>query len=283
MKFALITGLLLATSALAYDSGHQESVQPIDYNDDLQRRVNPAGHIFFNYQQLRLDQPPQIDIRDEDVGRYMYRPRTTPIPHYPTTTIPVEKINLDFMPFNKVQAEKRFPSVDIWQQRSTTTTLPPPTTALQWEKLSENFQFGNHPQHYPLQATSQIHAQTPSMLPPAPPSFAPIIVLPTRRTHEASTTTVQPQMWQEAVRQPVAHAWQETRPLGAYRGNHKFNWDDVLLPPPPPQRNLQTATRALTTTTTPTAPPRPFSPRTYPGGAPAAPPTLTPWSGDNFR
>lgn len=276
MKFALITCLLLATSALAYDSAYHEPVQPIDYNDDLHLRVNPAGHIFFKYQQLRLDQPPQVDIRDEDVGRYMYRTRTTPIPHYPSTTIPVEDINLDFLPFNKVQAEKRYPSVDIWQQQTTTTTPTPPTTDVRWEKFSEKFHFDNHPQRNPSQWASQPQAQAPSMVAPAPPSFAPIIVLP-------STTTVQPRMWQQAIHEPVVNSWQEARPLGAYRGNHKFNWDDVLLPLPPPQRKMETPVPAPTTAATPTTPLKSFAPRAYPGGAPPAPPTLTPWSGDNLR
>lgn len=283
MKFTLITCLVLAASVLAsnIDSTGQESVQPIDYNDNIHLRGNPAaGHIFFNYQQLRLDQPPQVDIRDEDIARYMYRARTTPIPVYPTTLIPVEEINLDFLPFNKVQAEKRFPSVDIWQQQSTTRRPPPSTTPLKWEQFSENFQVGYHPQHNPS-LSSQTQAQVPSTVPPTP--FAPIVVLPTRRTHEASTTTVQPQMWQETVRQPVAHPWQETRPDGVYRGNHKFNWDDVLLPLPPPQRKVETPTRAPTTTAAPTTPPPSFAPRAYPHGVPPAPPTLTPWSGDNLR
>lgn len=286
MKFALTTCLLLATSALAsnIDSSRQESVQPIDYNDDLQLRSNPAGgHIFFNYQQLRLDQPPQVDIRDEEIARYMYRARTTPTPVYPTTSIPVEEINLDFLPFNKVQAEKRFPSVDIWQQRRTTRPPPPPPTTLKWEQFSDNFQVDNQAQHNPSQWAAQFQAQAPSMVAQASPTFAPIVVLPTRRTHEESTTTVEPRMLQEEVRQPIAHAWQETRALGANRGNHKFSWDDVLLPLPPPQRKVDTLTRAPTTTAAPTAPPAPFGPRVYPGGLPPAPPTLTSWNGDNLR
>lgn len=284
MKFALTTCLLLATSALAsdIDSSHQESYQPIDYNDDLHLRGNPAGgHLFFNYQQLRLDQPPQVDIRDEDIGRYMYRARTTAAPVYQTTSIPVEKVNLDFLPFNKVQAERRFPSVDMWQQQTTTRTPPPPTTTLKWEQLSDNFQVGNLAQHNPSQWAALVQAQAPSMIPQAPPTFAPIVVLPTRRTHEASTTTAEPSMLQEAVRQPVAHAWQDTRPLGVNRGNHKFSWDDVLLPLSPPQQKVDTHTHAPTAATT--VPPKQFGPRVYPGGVPPAPPTLTPWSGDNLR
>lgn len=283
---ALTTCLLLATSALAtdFDSAQQESKQPIDYNDDLHLRKNPvAGRIFFNFQQTRLDQPPQVEIRDEDVGRYMYRTRTTPVAFASTPRMPVEEINFntDFSPFNNVQSQKRFPTVDIWRQQSTTRAPVPPTTR-KWEEVSENFQVGQQPQYYPSQWYSQpsfVQTQGQSTVAPvekfaavnsrpSAPTFAPV-VLPTRANRES---------------QPVAQTWQEARPYGANRGNHKFNWDDVLLPLPPPDQKPETRTApAAPTASAVRSTPAPYGPRAYPGGAPPVPPTLTSWQGDNLR
>lgn len=284
--FALTTCLLLATSALAadIDSTYQVSVRPIDFSDDFHLRANPApGHIFFNFQQMRLDQPPQVEIRDEDVGRYMYRTRTTPGAVDSTTMIPVEEIRFDVLPFSNVQSEKRYPSVDIWRPQSTTKAPPTPPTTLKWNEFSENVQIDNN-QYYPPQWYSQpLFVPERPFKPQAQSTVAPVVQFAEIKTRP-SAPAFAPTRTNIEESQPVAHSWQEPRPLGPNRGSHKFKWDDVLLPLPPPDRKVETRmTPAPTTSYVPSTPPAAHGPRVYPGGAAPPPPTLTPWQGDNLR
>lgn len=83
-----------ATSALGADfrnyngqyqprGGSQDSqtYSSMDYFDDIfnqDMKVKPESKFTYNFEQTRRDQPPQVEIREEDVGRYFHsRPTTT--------------------------------------------------------------------------------------------------------------------------------------------------------------------------------------------------------------
>lgn len=79
LKFGLI--LLIPTSILASDygsyRGHQNlpSNMPMDYNHNNNKGlgVKPGYNFVFNFEQLRRNQPPQIEMRDESMGNFMHR------------------------------------------------------------------------------------------------------------------------------------------------------------------------------------------------------------------
>ena len=85
---------LFATSALGADymsnyeenqhrsgSGDSRTIFPMDYFDDIFNRdlkIKPESMFSYNFEQTRRDQPPQVEMREENVGRYFHsRPTTT--------------------------------------------------------------------------------------------------------------------------------------------------------------------------------------------------------------
>ncbi|KAJ2946952.1 hypothetical protein O0L34_g16300 [Tuta absoluta] len=85
----LASCLLLAVTSLDAHRSHSRinpetyatsgAVYPIDYNDELVIKnplVHPDANIIFSFSQTRRDQPPQLDNREERLGKYMYRRRS---------------------------------------------------------------------------------------------------------------------------------------------------------------------------------------------------------------
>lgn len=90
---------LFTSSVLAVDYGNHirqpvkvtknyaVSVLSTDYSDDNSRQlmINDAN-LIFNFEQIRKDQPPQIEQREENIGKYLNgRPKfttTTTTPRY---------------------------------------------------------------------------------------------------------------------------------------------------------------------------------------------------------
>lgn len=83
--------LLCATAVLGTDlnddnqrqGGNRDShtIFPIDYFDDIfnsDLKIKPESMFSYNFEQTRRDQPPQLVMREENVGRYFHvRPTTT--------------------------------------------------------------------------------------------------------------------------------------------------------------------------------------------------------------
>lgn len=89
LKLILVVTVAISVTSAQFDHNRRHyttTQQPIDYNEDIYNRdfsINPNSNLHFSFQQLRKDQPPQIDERVENLHKYLYqRPSTTtPSPH----------------------------------------------------------------------------------------------------------------------------------------------------------------------------------------------------------
>ncbi|RVE46304.1 hypothetical protein evm_009023 [Chilo suppressalis] len=128
--------LLLATAVFAqqYEDGQYPSNRPMDINDDIYNRDishkgPPPDRLFFNFEQRRIDQPPQVERRDENLRQYMGRPRTTPVPV--PTNFPEVRQSFTTAPPVPYDPSKWGPMASHLP-----ATLPPAPTMPKWMDLS---------------------------------------------------------------------------------------------------------------------------------------------------
>ncbi|XP_063532026.1 uncharacterized protein LOC134742770 [Cydia strobilella] len=166
--------------------------------------VGPDTNLVFNFQQIRRDQPAQIELREENIHKYMNRPTTTtPTPIDNGDMSPMRAENPTPYTAEQWDAVLKAPKYDgpvaNWK------SVPAPPTFPHWDNLASN---QNNYEH---------HRQ-------------PIVV------------TEEPAQWQEpeirgravssfsSTFEPVTSAPVTFAPRAAVRhsprGNHRFNWND---------------------------------------------------------
>ncbi|XP_053602679.1 uncharacterized protein LOC128670749 [Plodia interpunctella] len=280
MKSAIIC-LFLATSVLA-QHGHypyQGGNLPLDHHDDVYNR--DLSTLVYNFEQLRRDQPPQIEAREEDLGRYIYRPRTTTVAAPPMLDFPAH------IPEVKLLPEPSRPSIigasttkpfigQTWNQiinKHLPATIPPPP-APKWLDLSDSLKNREvyQPHYSPVQQVlpMPMYHQKVSQMPAEPlpysaySQYSGVEYVPT-----TTTTTAAPYSHYMQNSEPYFQQSVPRTPARQSRGQHKFSWGDVL-----PTESKQPAV----TTPAPVA----YNPASRKINLPSSMPTLTPWSGDNF-
>ncbi|XP_063621820.1 uncharacterized protein LOC134794047 [Cydia splendana] len=203
--------------------------------------VGPDTNLVFNFQQIRRDQPAQVEMREENIHKYMNRPRTTtPIPSIDNRDMsPMRSENPTPYTAEQWNAVLKAPKYDgpvaNWKN------VPAPPTFPHWDNLANNQNNYENQYRQPIVVTEEPHWQEPEIRSRAvssfsstfePVTFAPVTFAPTF-----------------APRVPMRHS---------SRGNHRFNWDDV---------NTQVPT--TTPINVPTAAPSRMPPPPVP--------TLSPW------
>lgn len=138
--------------------------------------VNPGSNLIFNFEQLRRDQPPQIEMRDESLGLYMHRrPQTTTttiapivVPEIPKTpsndlkfSNPIPHVNNEYSyQYNPVPLPSTPIPVPRKQNQIQYAPWPSPPPAPQWSDLSEAFKKQGFP-HYESQKPFQNQQAVP--------------------------------------------------------------------------------------------------------------------------
>lgn len=267
----VLSCLLLATSALGaeyapYTSQNvpERSAYPIDYHYNMQQQIKPGSRFTYNFEQTRSNQPSQVESRDEEIGRYMYRnPQTTTTTTEPSTS--------------RDELLVQVPEVNVEPK------APVPPMNLPMTRQPDNY-------HYQTWNNGPVGNRPPPPAPPAP-KWQELDLLPLPHSYQARAVTTQvPVQWSDpsrtqpflnraseevAPREPSIPQWVERAadvhpkeqqvqnrpppPSPQNRGSHKFSWDEVATP----------------TTISP-------GPATQPMGPPPPPPKLSPWYGDNF-
>ncbi|XP_047986505.1 uncharacterized protein LOC125226554 [Leguminivora glycinivorella] len=213
--------------------------------------VGPDTNLVFNFQQIRRDQPAQVEMREENIHKYMNRPRTTP----PT---PIDNGDMSSMhpenpiPYTAEQwnavltAPKYEGPVANWKN------VPAPPSFPHWDNLAVN-----NPNNYEQYRQSIVVPEEPAQwqqpeirsraMPSYSTTFEPVTFAP---------VTFAPVTF--APREPVTFA-PRAHARHSSRGNHRFNWNDV------------------STTQAPTTMPV-NAPTAAPSRMPPPPvPTLSPW------
>ncbi|CAG9785109.1 unnamed protein product [Diatraea saccharalis] len=193
--WSLVGSLLFATAVFAQQYDQRTTNVPMDFKDDIYNRDmrGPTpDRLVFNFEQRRIDQPPQFEMRDENLRQYMGRPRTTPAPlppaqyplpvthHHPLTNVPLKPVDPKLLGPNG----SHLPA-----------TLPPAPNMPKWMDLSDT-SFKNQQHHVPNRHLTGYYE----------PSF------PTQQQPEQGMSA------EDFVRPKE-------------RGNHKFNWADVTVTP----------------------------------------------------
>lgn len=257
---------LFTSSVLAVDYGNHirqpvkvtknyaVSVLSTDYSDDNSRQlmINDAN-LIFNFEQIRKDQPPQIEQREENIGKYLNgRPKFTTT----TTTPRYDKILQEIEPLPRLPILS--PPVGIYKPHyqqdylsAYPSTIPPAPTTPEWTDLSVILS-KKTPLHHqqthiiPEMANDDLNRQSHYLphhprfftTPPFKTSFQDRNmkqILPSYHSiqmfenHDATSTTILPanaQMSHKVKQKPV-HTSEALRPT-ASRGNHKFSWDDII-------------------------------------------------------
>ncbi|XP_052752635.1 uncharacterized protein LOC116413566 [Galleria mellonella] len=251
---ALTIILLCVSSALAdiSDNYYRQGDSYIPVNTNQVNNINSSRYLhrpsnsYYNFEQRREDQPPQVEIRDEDMGKYMNKKSTT---NLATPTVPSFH-NISEHLFKNQSEPMTTPKAHVvqnWNQiinKHLPANMPPPPSTPKWMDLSESY---NQPK--PLLSSrntnpSHKHAFNPSQ----PHAFHKTEhVIPQNQYHHT-----------------VSLDWHLPLQPKPFRGNHKFNWHDI--------DDLQ---EPVTTNS-------PIKVPTQNHNAPFSVPTLSPWSGDNF-
>lgn len=244
----------MPTAILASNYGNYGSFQnPMNYNDGHNRdlEVKPAN-LVFNFEQLRRDQPPQIEMRDESPGLYMHRrPQTT------TTAAPIYVPEINNFPENKVYENNPFarptlpprvnndhhrqmtPTHGIYNQNLVQSTpMPSPPPAPKWSDFSETFNRQAFP-HYESQGPIEQkipefnHFQRPQHQPTAPVARPDLFnhdhgrnLIPSTNFYPSTTPENKPHDF-GTMRKDLESSRQNI----ANRGNHKFAWNDLVTEP----------------------------------------------------
>lgn len=273
----VLSCLLLATSVLGAEyapymsqRAPERSAYPIDYLDNMQQKINPGSRFTYNFEQTRSNQPPQIEARDEDIGRYMYsnhQTTTTPGPSSTRNNFLVEVPEV-----TRVQPKAQVPEINVpmtrqpenhqyqsWNNGPVVARPPPPAPpALKWQE--QDFQAASRP--YQVQAVSK---QAPVQW-SDPSRTKPFL---NRASEEIAPR--EPTVPQWAMQAPKSNNVQAQQPMAYSRGSHKFNWDEVAREPMTPTTSIPVQRQNVTP-----------GPATQSMGPPPPPPTLSPWSGDNM-
>ncbi|XP_059062172.1 uncharacterized protein LOC131854991 [Achroia grisella] len=257
--------LLFTSSAIAQLSNDYRQDDNVNnqmenmYNRDLRRPSN----LYYNFEHLRNDQPAHVDIRDEDMGKYMNKksttthatPIVTSINNYPEHFSDFQRKQVP-MPRDNQQLTKTIakPYDDQnWNQiinNHLPASLPPPPSTPKWMDLSGTYQ-EQQPSYYSSNANYDQYYQPnlQTVKPTQAPAFqwAKHGIMPNNNQYEQ-----------------VPHSDQQRRDASndlpfLSRGNHKFDW--------PNKSKLNTPQDRVSTKH---------------GQPPSSVPTLSPWSGDDF-
>lgn len=271
--------LVFSTAALAqhYAAPGAPSALPMDYNDDIYNRdmrIQPSSNFVFNFEQARKDQPPQVEMREENLGKYMGRPRTTtplPMRHQISEhrAPEVETYHLHHLTEEKPVPLKPYVPQE-WDPVNShlPATMPPAPTTPKWMDLSDD-SFRHHSHHKPRRpVNSYHHAPTqppvPQWTPPAAPAMEKMVQQPEMMSYSNPMPHYdQPTPDYSAPKEYYSHTPTQSR--GPSRGNHKFNWSDVMEDTP--------VVPSTPTTTAPAVPA--VAPQNM--GPPPSIPTLSPW------
>lgn len=269
--------LLLYKAAFAqYAVPGAPSPVPMDFNDDIYNRdmrIPPSSNFIYNFEHARRDQPPHVEMREENLGKYMGRPRTTTqvpfVPKLSEQSVPeIETVHLHHL--SDVKSVSMKPYVpQQWDPISShlPATIPPAPTTPKWMDLSDET-FRHHAHHKPSRPTLNGY-QHASTQPPVPEWNKPA-------TFYMNDMVQQPEMSYSSHPMPqyIPPSTEHAVPAGRFaqsapsqqrpssRGNHKFSWSDVKMPEQP---------AAVPTTSTPSA----VAPQNR--GPPPSIPTLSPW------
>ncbi|XP_063839621.1 uncharacterized protein LOC135088631 [Ostrinia nubilalis] len=282
--------LLLTSAALAqhYGPSGASSSVPMDFNDDIYNRdlrIQPSSNFFYNFQQARIDQPPQVEVREENLGKYMGRPRPS------TTAMPIPKLDQEYVPdmntvhlhrlADKNSVSTMTPYVPLGPYNAhLPATMPPPPTTPRWMDLSDD-SFRNHAHHKPSRyAAKPVNTYQPASTPaPVQPTYQPASMplsyndgMYSQQQPMPMEMSYQNQMPQyyDSTTENVMHGDRYVREpaAGRGRGSHKFSMNDLQLVPTEPPQVMNTM--------------RPAGPASVQKRPPPSIPTLTPWSGDSF-
>ncbi|CAG9127062.1 unnamed protein product [Plutella xylostella] len=291
-------------------------IPPIDATDDIYQKdywKNP--HLVYNFQQVRRDQPAHVENREESLGKYFGRRRTTtttprpvvvptiaPVviperqePYYPPSPAPVQHSQNSYID-----------SISRWNQELNqdvpSVTVPPrPTPSVQrWQDVVANEQpaIPQYPSRLPT-----INADEFANIPTAGP-YVPRPTPPPQTWHEPERYTVRPRIPPVtrapfvASYQPEArvhqNSWVEEQPRVSEPirvPEPSWNVEPARAPEAVPHRPSRprgqsgrgqhkfnwsdVASDASSVETTTVAPVAANTP-------PPSVPTLTPWYGDNF-
>lgn len=253
----LTLGIILLMPTAIFASNYDHS-----YNNGQHNRypeIKPGSNLIFNFEQLRRDQPPQIEMRDESLGLYMHaRPKTT------TTMAPIAVPemgnNEPFSTFSNLPA----PVHTDYNRHSTptyhqynyhpSTPMPSPPPAPKWSDFSETFNkqaFPHYESQKPLEQTVPEfnYLQQPQRRPsgagdmpqkqimPSAPEFNHFqrsqhqSTVPVNHDFRGFTSTTPEYKMHEYVptRQNVENNHQQQN--ASNRGNHKFSWNDLVTEP----------------------------------------------------
>ncbi|XP_073951385.1 uncharacterized protein [Choristoneura fumiferana] len=235
--------LLLAKSAFAANA------YPLDGNYSP---VGPNTNLIYNFQQIRSDQPPHVELREENIHKYMNRPSTTsrvPLlrsrpyddgekPKYP-------------LPYNAMQWEALQNAPKYEAPTQNWKSVPAPPTFPHWDSLSDLA--ATNPINYESQP---VIPQQPIVMPEAPEQYSDPEVYSQAQNYMPSTSTMLPMY--ASTMPPIRHHVPRHLPRGnsAPRASSRYNWNDSA--------NMEPSTTTPAPVATSRMPP------------PAAP-TLTPW------
>lgn len=277
--------LLLTTAALAqhYGPSGAPSSVPMDFNDDIYNRdmrIQPSSNFFYNFQHARIDQPPQVEVREENMGKYMGRPRTT------THVIP--KLNEEHVPeintvhlhrlADRTSASTLSPYVPLGPYNAhLPASMPPPPETPKWMDLSDD-SFRNHAHHKPRVNPVNVYQPPSTPAPVQPVQWSQPESVPVAYNDDVYSQPQQQPVDMGYLHQMPQHYVSTTeyvmrgdhyvRDPAAVRGrgNHKFSWSDLSTEPTP------VVTSTMPAPAPPAAQKRP----------PPSFPTLSPWVGDSF-
>ncbi|XP_023950140.1 uncharacterized protein LOC112054547 [Bicyclus anynana] len=233
--------LFLAVSALAADNTNYYE-QPMDYFDGINSnfKVNPNSKFSFNFEQTRRDQPPQIEMREEDVGRYFQtRPQTTT----PTSKLSMKAdrgskhvypmLNNNYQPQGQwsqpqVAPMPPPPKLDFSRHINPPRNPPPVWSPPAQQNVQTPNSFNNFPPQVPNVGTPPPHpaqwSQPPKPQSTPPPYYAP----PAAPPKPPAGVSFAPSA--SYVSDSIRNNGPRQTPSLANRGSHKFSWDDVQKP-----------------------------------------------------
>ncbi|XP_045764202.1 uncharacterized protein LOC123866594 [Maniola jurtina] len=274
--------LLFVASVLATDNKNYNG-QPVDYfDDDFQSnlKVGPDSTFSFNFEQIRHDQPPQVEMREENVGRYFHtRPQTTTTASifsmkaekesqhvYPTMTLANnyhhQQDHLNEPHVASVPLKFAFSRPQINQQNLEKSSI------LTWNNptVQRNAHPGNSLNNFtpqvPSAPTPASHTAQWTELPKSQSTPSPYVA----PSHSIDIEGIQFAPSASYVSDSITNNVPRQPPSLANRGKHKFSWDDIKKEKP---------------IVNPQYPETSSTPQSIHNKSPPPVPTLSPWY-DNF-
>ncbi|CAH2237003.1 jg9495 [Pararge aegeria aegeria] len=273
--------LFYVALALAADSTNYNEL-PMDYFDDNFKsnlKVGPDSTFSFNFEQIRRDQPPQIEMREENVGRYINTRSQT------TTPVSIFSMKADRESqhvYPTIVSSNNYPYQGHSNEPQGSPVPPPPKFAISRPHNNEPSLQRNSAPIWNVPAVHQ-NVHTPPHVPSTPTPLSQHVqwTEPPKRhsppspnhalSHSKGIEGIHFAPSASYVSDSITNNVPRQPPSLPSRGNHKFAWNDIKK-----QEEFKPIVNSQ-----PPQPSNPSTPQSIHNKPPPPVPTLSPWY-DNF-